>query len=103
MNFFRDLFLHRRASDALRKKTVGRFAQLVVSVAEAIPRSAARGWRRARDNRTGNKLGIPIGPRPDVALRKTSVDPMGPRNSRRHGRVHQVHSCTVAPTDSAGA
>ena len=91
-------------SDALRKKIVGRLVQLVISVAEAVPKSAAREWRRARDNHTGSKLGIPIGPRPDVAPRKTSAEPTaGPRNSRRHGRVCQVHSCTVAPIDSAGA
>lgn len=61
------------------------------------------GWRRARDNRIDNKPGTPIGLQPDVAPRKTSADPEGPRSSRQDDRAHQVHSCTAAPAGSADA
>lgn len=85
----------------LRKRTVGRLDQLAVLAAEA--RLAVMGWRRARDNRNGSKPGTPIGPQPDVALRKTSAGPTGPRSSRWCDRTHQVHSYTAAPADSADA
>lgn len=87
----------------LRKRIVGPLAQPAVSVAEAVSRLAAMGWRRVRGNHIDSKPGIPIGLQPDVAPRKTSAGPAGSHSNRQHDRARQAHSCTAAPAGSAGA
>lgn len=87
----------------LRKRTVGPPGRPAISAAEAVPGSAATGWRRARGNHIDSKPGIPIGLQPDVAPRRTSAGPAGPRSSFRRDRACRAHSCTAAPAGSADA